>query len=111
MRVTQGIEFVGRIEIVVAFVGGEFGIVAEPGVITAAMEAYVAGGRGGLRGWRKGISDDGLIDIAEAGVVLTQQIESGLRLPGRVAEFDDEGEVGENVLRAPKDGRTVSAEL
>ncbi len=86
-----GIQFVERIEIVVAFVGGEFGIVAEPGVIAAAVEADVACGRGALRGWRDGIADDGLIDIAEAGVVIAQEIESGLRLPGGVAEFDDEG--------------------
>ena len=90
-----GIQFVERIEIVVAFVSGEFGIVAEPGVIAAAVEADVACGRGALRGWCDGIADDGLIDIAEAGVVIAQEIESGLRLPGGVAEFDDEWIVSE----------------
>jgi len=89
-----GIEFVGRIEIVVAFVGGEFGIVAEPGVVAATVESDVARGRSCLCGWRDGISDDGLIDVAEAGVVIAEEIESGLRLPGGVAEFDDEGVVG-----------------
>jgi hypothetical protein len=54
-----GIQFVERIEIVVAFVSREFGIVAEPGVIAAAVEADVACGRGALRGWRDGIADDG----------------------------------------------------
>ena len=46
-----GSEFVGRIEIVVAFVGRKFGIVAEPGVVAAPVESDVAGGRGALRGW------------------------------------------------------------
>jgi len=37
---------------------------------------------------------DRLIDVAETGVVLAQEIESGLRLPAGVAEFDDEGVLG-----------------
>ena len=90
-----GIEFVGRIEIVVTFVGWKLGIVAEPGVVAAAVEANVACGRGALRGWRDGIADDRLVDVAEAGGVLTEEIERGLRLPGGVAEFDDEGIIGE----------------
>ena len=39
-----GIEFVGRIEIVVTFVGGELWAVAEPGVVAAAVKAHIARG-------------------------------------------------------------------
>ena len=84
-----GNEFVGRIEIVVAFVGRQFWIVAEPGVVTAAVESDVADGRGALCRWSEGIADDGLIDVAEASLVFAQKIERGLSLPGGVAEFDD----------------------
>ena len=86
-----GLEFLGRIKVVVAFVGRELGIVAEPGVVAAAVKSHVADRRSALRGWRDGIADDRLIDVAEAGVVLAQEIEAVLSLPGRVAEFDDEG--------------------
>ena len=41
------------------------------------------------------MSDIAEFDVAEAGVVFAQEIEGGLRLPGRMAEFDDEGIVGE----------------
>jgi len=90
-----GFEFFEGIEIAVAFVRWELGIVAEPGVVAAAVEPHVAYGRGGLRGWSDGVADHRLIDVAEAGVVFAQEIEGGLRLPGRMAEFDDEGIVGE----------------
>jgi len=33
--------------------------------------------------------------LQKPGVVLAKEIESGLRLPGRVAESDDEGIIGE----------------
>jgi len=39
-----GIEFVGRIEMVVTFVGGELWAVAEPGVVAAAVKAHIARG-------------------------------------------------------------------
>lgn len=97
-----GLEFVERVEIVVAFVGRELGIVTEPGVVAAAVEADVADGRGALRGWSDGVADDGLIDVAESGVVLAQEIESGLRLPRGVAEFDDERVVGEAFEKSGK---------
>ena len=90
-----GLEFLERVEIVVALVGGELGIVTEPGIVPAAVKAHVADGRSVLRGWRHGVADDRLIDVAEAGVVIAQEIQSVLGLPGGVAKFDDEGIVGE----------------
>ena len=99
-----GFEFVKRIKVVVAFVGGEFGIIAEPCVIAAAVKSHVADRRSALRGWRDGIADDRLIDVAEACVVLVQEIESVLSLPGRVAKFDDEGIVGEAFQKGGKMG-------
>ena len=102
--IDPGLEFFERIKVVVAFVGGEFGIIAEPGVVAAAVKADVAYRRGALRSWRDGIADDGLIDVAESGVVLAQEIKGGLRLPGRVAEFDDEGIVGEAFEQGRKMG-------
>ena len=93
--IDPGYELLGRIKIVVALVGGQFGIIAEPGVVAAAVEPHVANGRSALCSRLDGIADDRLIDVAETGVVLAQEIESVLRLPGSVAEFDDEGIVGE----------------
>jgi hypothetical protein len=69
------LEFFGRIKVAVAFAGGQLGIVAEPGVIAAAVESDIANGRCALRGSPYGVADDRLIDIAEAGVVLAQEIE------------------------------------
>lgn len=97
-----GVEFLSRIEIVVTLVGGKLGIIAEPGVVAAAVETHVANGRGALRGWREGIADDGLIDVAEASVVLMEKIESGVRLPGGMTEFDDKRVVGEAFEKSGK---------
>jgi hypothetical protein len=41
-------EFFGGVEIVVALMGGDGGVVGEPGVVAAAMKTDVADGRGGL---------------------------------------------------------------
>ena len=90
-----GVELLSRIKIVVTLVGGEFGIVAEPCIVASAVKSDVADGRGALRGWPDGIADNWLIDVAEACIVLAQEIERALCLPGRMAEFDDEGIIGE----------------
>jgi len=60
-----GIEFVCRVKIVVALVGGRSGIVSEPGVIAAAVKADIADGRSAFRGGFQGTADDGLVDVAE----------------------------------------------
>ena len=90
-----GTELLGGIEIIIAFVGGSFGIVAEPGVVAAAVEADVTDGRGAFRGGFEGTADDGLVDVAEAYVVFAEELQGGLILPGGVAEFDDQRIIGE----------------
>ena len=97
-----GIEFLGGIEIVVTFMGGGAGIVAEPGVVTAAVKAHVADGRGGFGGGLEGVADDGLIDVAEAGVVFTEELQGSWILPGGVAKFDDERIVGKALKQGGK---------
>lgn len=98
-----GSEFFGGVKIVVALVGGDGGVVGEPGVVAAAVEADVADGRSGLRGGGERAADDGLIDIAEAGVVFAEKRESFGGIPGGVADFDDERIVG----KALEDGGEV----
>ncbi len=88
-------KFFRRIEIVVAFVGGDGGVVGEPGVVPAAVEANVANGRGGRFGRFERAADDGLVNVAEAGAVLAQQGESIGVIPRGVAHLDDEGIVAE----------------
>jgi hypothetical protein len=67
-----GSEFSGVVEIVVAFVGRDGGVVGKPGVVAAAVETNVTDARGGLGRGRQGTADDGLINVAEACVVLTE---------------------------------------
>ena len=90
-----GSELFGSVEIVVAFMRGDRGVIGEPGVVAAAVKANVAYGRSGLGRRSEGASDDGLIDVAETGVVGVEKSQSFRRIPGRVANFDDEGVFGE----------------
>jgi len=90
-----GSKFFRGIKIVVAFVSGDGGVVGEPGVVPAAVEADVADRRGGRFGRFERTADDGLVDVAEARAVLAEQGEGIGSVPGSVADFDDEGIVGE----------------
>jgi hypothetical protein len=88
-------EFFRGIEIIVALVGRDGGIVREPGIVTPTVEADIADGRSGFRGGRERAANDRLIDVAEAGVVLPKESESLWGIPGAVADFDDERVIGE----------------
>jgi hypothetical protein len=90
-----GSEFFGGIKIIVAFVGRDGGIVGEPGIVAAAVEADIADGRSGLRGGRERAANDRLIDVAEADVVFAEEGESLGGIPGGVANLDDERVIGE----------------
>ena len=81
-------EFFGGIEVVVALVCGDRFVIAEPGVVATAVQADVADGGGGLGGRRKGFSDDGLVDVANAGTMFVQERERVRRIPSIVAHFD-----------------------
>jgi len=89
------IEFFARVEVVVALVRGSCGIVAEPGVVAATMKADVSNCRGALGGRLEGMADDGLINVAETRAKLAQEGQSFIRLPGRVAQFDNQRVIGE----------------
>ena len=90
-----GSEFLRRIEIVVALVNRDRGVVGKPGVVAAAVKADVADGRRRLgRGWKRA-ADEWLINVADAGVVLTEEGQGLRRIPGRMANFDDEWIIGE----------------
>ena len=84
--------------------GGDGGVIGEPSVVAAAVKTDVADGRSVLRGRSERAADDGLIDVAEAGVVFAEERESFGRIPGGVADFDDERIVGE----AFEDGGKIS---
>ncbi len=90
-----GTKFFRRIEIVVAFVGRDGGVVGEPGVVPAAVEADVADGRGGRFGRLERTADDGLVNVAETRPVLAQQGEGIGMVPRSVTHLDDEGIVAE----------------
>jgi hypothetical protein len=90
-----GSELFLRVEIVVALVGGDGGIFGEPGVVAAAVETDVTDGTSGLRRGSERAADNGLVDVAEAGVVFAEERESFGGIPRGVADFDDEGIVGE----------------
>jgi hypothetical protein len=83
-------ELFGGVEIVVALVGGDGGVVGKPRVVAAAMKTDVADGRGGLGRGGERAADDGLVNVAEAGVVFTEERESFGGVPRVVADFDDE---------------------
>ena len=99
-----GSELFGGVKIVVALVGGDRSMVGEPGVVAAAVKPDVADGRSGLGGGRERAADNGLIDVAEAGVVLSKKFKSFERVPGGVANFDDERIVGEAFKSGDKGG-------
>jgi len=92
-----GIELFGGIEIVVAFMGGRGGIVGEPGVVAAAVQSDVAHGRSAFRGGFQGTADDGLVDVAEGGMMLAQHRERLAGLPGSVAKLDGERVIGKTI--------------
>jgi hypothetical protein len=83
-------QFFRGVEIVVALVGGNGRVVGEPRVVAAAMKTDVAEGRSDLRRRSERTADDGLVDVAEAGVVFTEERESFGGVPRVVADFDDE---------------------
>ena len=95
-----GFELCFGIEIVVAFGRWGIGIVAEPGVVTAAVEADVADGRSDALAGFEGAADDRLIDIAEADAALMEQIVEFFFGPGGVADFDDQRVIVELVEQA-----------
>lgn len=88
-------EFFRGIEIIVALVGGDGGIVGKPGIVAPAMEADIADGRSGFRGGCERAANDRLIDVAEAGIVFAEECEGLVGIPGAVADFDDERVIGE----------------
>ncbi len=92
--VAPGSQLLRGVEVVVAFVLRKVGIVAEPSVIAAAVEANVGDRRGDERGRLERPADDRLIDVAESGVVLAEKIEEGGVAPGGVSDFDRERIVG-----------------
>lgn len=85
-----GIELLRSVEIVVTFVRGRGGVVVEPGVVAAAVEADVTDGRGGVGGRLQGVADNGLVDVAESCLVIAEELQCVWSLPGGMAEFDDE---------------------
>jgi len=89
-----GSELFGSVEIVVAFMRGDRGVIGEPGVVAAAVKANVACRGSGLGRRSEGVSDNGLIDVAKTGVVIVEKSQSFRRVPGSVANFYDEGIVG-----------------
>ncbi len=80
-------EFFFGIEIILAFVGRNLGIVSKPGVIAAAMEADVADSRSDAVSGLERTANNGLIDIAKADAALCEQIKKRLVVPGGMADF------------------------
>jgi len=76
-------------------VAGDCGVVAEPSVVAAAVETDVADGRCSEGGRLQRAADDGLIDVAESGMVFAKQFQSAVVLPRGVAKFYDKGVIGE----------------
>ena len=90
-----GIEFLGGVEVVVAFVRRRCRIVVEPGVVTATVKSNVADFRRGLCGRGQGVADDRLIDIAEPHLLIMEESEGVWILPGRMAQLNDKGIIRE----------------
>ena len=67
-----GIKFLRRIKIIVSFTRGRDGIVAEPGVVAAAVQADIADRRSTFRRRFKRTSNDRLIDVTEARMMLAK---------------------------------------
>ncbi len=84
------IELVGGVKVIVALMRGSVGIVGEPGIVTAAMEADVADLGCTVFGWRRRVADDGLIDIAETDATLAEEFKNAGGLPGGMAKFNDQ---------------------
>ena len=61
-------KFFGGVQIVVALMGRNGGIVGEPGVVAAAVKAHVADGGSGFGARLERPADDGLVNVAESGV-------------------------------------------
>lgn len=105
------------IKVVVTFMGGDGSIVGEPSVVATAVEADVTHRRSGFGGRFERFSDDGLVDVAETGVALTEEGEGFRNLPGSVAEldnerivgkaFEDRGEIGNGFARAVEGKREL----
>src|ERR1700757_1904968 len=89
-----GIEFLRGIEIVVSLVGRGGGVITEPGVVAAPVEPDVADRRSSFRGRLDRSADDGLVDVAEAGIVFAEKSKGFQRLPGRVAQLYDKRVIG-----------------
>jgi len=110
-------ELFGGVEIVVALVGGDGGVVGKPRVVAAAMKTDVADGRGGLGRGGERAADDGLVNVAKAGAVFAEERQSVGRIPSAVANFDDKrviaktqedgGEVRDSFLGAMKRKREL----
>jgi len=92
-----GVEFLAGVEIVVALGRRRIGIVAEPGVVAAAVQANVADRRRDAFAGPDGVADDGLIDIAESDAALVQKVVKGFPGPRGVTDLDDEAVVFEIV--------------
>src|SRR6266478_5160951 len=119
-----GSELPRGVKIVVALVLGNFRVVAEPSIVTAAMQADVAEGRSGFVIRLERAPDDGLIDAAECGAMFAEKGEGFRIVPGGVADFDGQrvvgktrekrGEIFRRIWRAVKSERELqqhSAEL
>ena len=99
-----GFEFRRGVKIVVAFGRRGIGVVAEPSVVTAAVQANIADGRGDAFAGDDGTADDRLVDIAETDAALVQEIVEFFFGPGGVAHFDDQRVI---VKLIEEDGETL----
>ena len=91
------------IEVVVALVAGQLGVVAEPGVLAAPVQADVAQRRSGALARFDRAADQRLVNVADSDVAFMQKrIKLGLG-PGRMPHLNDKGvvvELPEDFLQA-----------
>src|ERR1700687_244442 len=99
---SPGRELLCRVKVVIAFVLRKFWVVAEPGVVAAAVQADVANRRSGFFRRLKRAADHGLIDVAECRVMLTEQREEFGIVPGGVAHLYRERVIGEALQNGTK---------
>src|SRR5437016_5870636 len=92
-----GPQLFSGVKIVVTLMSWDRRIVAEPRVVAPAVKPHVPDCRGRLSGGRKRSPDDGLVDVAETDAAGVQQFQRFGRLPGSVANFDDQGIVCESL--------------
>lgn len=85
-----GNKLLGGVEVVVSLVRRDAGVVGKPGVVAAAVKTNVTDRRSGLSGGLKGAADNGLIDVAKAGVVFAEERERIWGIPSGMTKFDDE---------------------